>query len=160
MKAILPLGVVVLSVWSCNTTNSSQGANGFLVTSFTVADTLGHTVSQFREREAFDLSFSAMNTTGDTLTYHTGYPIILFEILYGDSVVAASYFGCAFPQIVISGRLAPGQTLKANWRAPKSICQSKAAPLLPGSYKAQVSFPVFDQVTVTPATPISLLIRQ
>jgi hypothetical protein len=91
----------MIAVTACNKSTSPIEGAGVVFNTFTVADTMGRSITQFHSGEEFDFSFSATNETADTLTYHSGYPIIGFIILKADSVVTSSYDGCAFPQIVI-----------------------------------------------------------
>jgi hypothetical protein len=154
MKSI-PLLLIAVFLAGCDLLSPGSSADSAPNPSFTLTDTLGRSTSQFHTGEDFYMYFSLRNTTGDTLTYyHTG-PSIIFSILKGDSLVATSVDGMAFPQVVIGDVVPPGDTLRARWRAPSSPARVEKLILAPGSYEAEVSFPWFAEAKFRALPPIT-----
>ena len=130
--------------------------------SFTITDTTGYSKTTFSPGEHFDLSFTYVNTTTDTLTYIRGSsaPPVIFEILKDDIVIASSVDGYSFVQVLLGGHLTPKDTLKGQWQAPNTQYQYPKAILTPGLYQAKVIFPTFGQTAASSHLDIAFSIVQ
>ena len=127
-----------------------------LTASFELTDTAGRAKPIIHSGESFGLSFRLINTTSDTITYrraNTG-PVVIFEILRNDSIVATSVNGYAFAQVVLGGVLAPRDTLYGYWEAPTTPAQYPKATLYAGDYDARVLLPPFDNAKISAAQQI------
>jgi hypothetical protein len=152
--------MVLISLTAAGCGLISSNANGKLTATFTLADSAGHPSTTFYSGDHFDMSFSLINTTADTLTYHRGStaPPVIFEILRSDSVVATSIDGYAFVQVVLGGFVAPGDSLIGDWEAPNTPAQSPRVVLSPGSYQAKVLYPAFEQTETNSVSTINFAI--
>ncbi len=130
-----------------------------LTASFTLTDTSGRGIPQVRSGEDFLMSFSLINTTLDTLTYESGYGgPVGFRILQNDSTIATSADGYAFPEAFLRGYLAPGDTMRAQWKAPNTPARIPKVVLAPGTYQAWVGFPNFHEAKVNPIPTIAFIV--
>ena len=158
MKRLISLLLIAALLAGCDLLNPGSSGESSANPSLTLTDTLGRSTWRFHTGEDFYMYFSLRNTTGDTLTYyHTG-PSIIFSILKGDSLVATSVDGMAFPQVVIGDIVPPGDTLKAWWRAPSSPARVEKLVLAPGSYKAAVSFPWLSETMFGAVPPVAFTV--
>ncbi len=155
MKSWISFMLIAFLFAGCDLLSPGPSGDSTQNPSFTLSDTLGRSTSQFNTGEDFDMYFSLRNTTGDTLTYYHSGPSIIFSILKGDSIVATSVDGMAFPQVVIGDVVPPGDTLKARWTAPNSPARVEKLILPPGSYEAEVSFPRFAEAKFRALPPIT-----
>lgn len=158
MKSWILFMLIAVIFAGCDLLSPGSSGESSTNPSLTLTDTLGRSTSLFHTGENFDMYFSLRNTTGDTLTYyHTG-PSVIFSILKGDSLVATSVDGMAFPQVVIGNIVPPGDTLKAWWRAPNSPARVEKLILAPGSYEAEVSFPPFGEAKFRALPPVAFTV--
>jgi len=155
MKFIKFSLILTFCVFACNKITSPFDTT--LNATFAMTDTLGHSISQLHSGESFYLSFFLTNTTKRTLTYYSGSsaPPILFKIVVDDSLVASSTDGYDFLMFVSEGRLAPGQKLDTNWKAPTTPAQSPKVILQPGKYEAFVYYPNFNEAKINKISPIT-----
>jgi hypothetical protein len=123
---------------------------------FQLSDTSGRETTNFHSGEEFDISFNLANTTGTQITYHKGDsgPVPRFAIMLGDSIVATSVDGYLFALIVTTEHLAPGETLREQWRAPNTPARNPKIMLPPASYEVRASQVRFDEVEVKQPSPI------
>ena len=156
MRAILSLTLLSFIAAGCGLLSPGD-KDGKLTATLTVTDTTGKPATQFYSGEPFDVSFFLRNTRSDSVSYGMAGSIPLFEIYEGNVMVSSSNMGCPVPQIVISGSLPPGDTLRFNWRAPSGCTP---ITLSPGSYQITSRSPGFDTSKVNPAQPIGVSIIQ
>ncbi len=157
MKTLSVAIVACALIMACDQ-GTSPGVT-ILTASFTLADTAGKGISTIRSGEDFVMSFSLINTTLDTLTYGWGYGgPVGFRILQNDSAIATSVDGYVFPEVFLHGYLAPGDTMRAQWKAPNTPVRISKVVLAPGTYQAWVGFPNFHEAKVNPIPPITFIV--
>lgn len=161
MKQFPPFAIVAAIIAGCGLMAPGTSRTYNLTANFLISDTTGRAATHFVSGESFDMSFSMVNNTGDTLVYYgSPQPPVVFRILKNGSVVATSIDGYAFPQVVVGRALLPGDTLKGYWRAPTTPAQTPPVVLSPGTYQAEVAFPEFKDKTLSPIAPIPLVIEK
>ena len=160
MKMTTTLALIGILFAGCDILKTKSSDNAGLTADFSLSDTTGHASTVFRSGEQFLMSFSVVNTTNDTLTYHYSEPPVVFSILKNRSVVASSIDGYAFPMNVNTGLVAPGKALANSWKAPNTPAQNPKVVLAPGTYEASVSFSQFDEAKVDPVPTISFSVIQ
>lgn len=161
MKTAISLLLAVVIITGCSLLGRKSNRTSILAPTFTLTDTTGHVTTTFHSGEHFIMTFSLVNTSREGLSYRRGStkPPVVFKIVRNDSTVATSIDGYAFAQVVLGGYLAVGDTLKGRWTAPTTPPQNPKVVLSPGSYKAKVVYPAFDQeVTVKPVSPVDFTV--
>jgi hypothetical protein len=150
--------ITLIGFIACNDDNSSVMVTD-ISTQFKLYDTNGVEKTVFKSGEDFEMKFILFNLSGEDLTYHyTGVPVY-FEIYQNDSIVATSYDGLSFPQVVLEDKVVSGKTFTSNWIAPNSIARNPKLALTSGNYKAIIKhFVFFDKFQIRESLPIEFLI--
>ena len=105
------------------------------------------------------MEFQISNSTGKNQTYHHTGPQVTFEIIQGDSTIATSVDGLAWPQVVLAGAIENGNSEIYSWKAPNSLARDPAITLLPGTYTARaVMHYSFVEVGAEPISPITFTV--
>jgi hypothetical protein len=156
----IPVLVLLFGIIGCDLGERAPGSMEPLSATFRLTDASSREATSFRSGEEFDVIFVLTNTTGGEVTFHKADygPLAHFTILQGDSVVATSIDGYAFPMVATTGRLEPGQSLQEYWRAPNTPARDPRIVLTPGLYQARASFVSFDKVEVKKVPPIAFSI--
>lgn len=160
MHKTIPVFVLLVGITGCDLGERTPGSTEPLSAAFRLTDAAGRETTSFRSGEEFDFVFVLTNTTGGEVTFRKADygPLAHFTILRGDSVVATSIDGYAFPMVATTGRLEPGQSLQEYWRAPNTPARDPRITLAPGAYEARVAFVSFDNVNVKQVRPVSFSI--
>ena len=146
-------------VQGCKKNDSSTNVSDNINVSFTLSDTTGKLSTTFRSGEQFIVSFLLINTTSKPITYITDIsPIVGFEILKNDSVIAQSEYG-GNNSIPAPMLLLTGDTLQGVWKAPTSLWKPNLI-LAPGTYEVALWYPTFPDGGVNPIKPIEFSIIQ
>ncbi len=153
MKKLLLIFVIAIAVNGCDLVNSN--GNSALSPVFSISDIAGQSRTNFHQGESFKLSFSLNNTTGDTVIYTWGSPMVSFRIYKNDSVVTSSDYGCPEPNFYTTSLLPPDQSIQGSWEGPTPRCDTQKVVLSPGKYLAQVYFPNFGRTKVKAVLPLS-----
>jgi hypothetical protein len=134
-------------------------AAGFQV-SYQLTDTSGVSKTSFKSGEDFLVTLAITNLTGEPQIHaHTG-PVVIFSVLLGDSTIATSVDGLAWPQNVIVDTLGAAQTLTFRWPGPNSPARIPRRSLAPGYYTVAAVFrTVFGGHEVSDPKPLSLLVE-
>ena len=160
MKMMTTLALIAILIAGCDILKTKSNGNGGLTATFSLTDTTGHVATVFHSGEQFLMSFSVVNTTNDTLTYHYSEPPVIFSILKDGNVVASSTDGYVFPMNVNAGFVAPGKALAGSWKAPNTPAQNPKVMLAAGTYQASVSFSQFEEAKVNPVSTITFSVIQ
>lgn len=160
MRMKTALALIAILIAGCDILKTKSDGNGGLTATFFLADTSGHIATVFHSGDEFVMSFSVVNTTNDTLTYHYSEPPVIFRILKDGSIVASSTDGYAFPMNVNAGFVAPGKALSGSWKAPNTPAQNPKVVLAPGTYEASVAFSQFEEAKVNPVSTITFSVIQ
>lgn len=161
MKEFPTFALVAAIITGCGVMGPDPAATYDLTANFFVTDSAGKAETHFVSGESFDMSFSMVNNSRDTLVYYgSPQPPVVFRILKNGRVVATSIDGYAFPEVVVGRVLFPGDTLSGYWRAPTTPAQIPPVLLSPGTYQAEVVFPEFKDKTINRIAPISLVIEK
>ena len=152
--------VLLFGIVGCDLGERAPGSVEPLSATFRLTDASGREATSFRSGEEFDVIFVLTNTTGGEVTFHKADygPLAHFTILQGDSVVATSIDGYAFPMVATTGRLEPGQSLQEYWRAPNTPARDPRITLSPAAYEARVAFVSFENVKVKQVPPVAFSI--
>ena len=105
MKKLVLVTIITFLINGCNLVNSNPNEYSILSPKFSIVDTLGKTTTQFHSGESFELSFSLINITGDTVSYSWSAPMVAFRIYKGDTIVTSSYYGCPEPNFYATSSL-------------------------------------------------------
>ncbi len=134
-------------------------AAGFQV-HYQLTDTGGVSKTSFKSGEDFLVSLAITNVSGEPQIYAHSGPVVIFSVLSGDSTIATSVDGLAWPQNVIVDTLGVAQTLRFRWRGPNSVARIPGRTLVPGSYTvAAVFHTVFGGHEVPDPKPLNLLVE-
>ena len=162
MKNTILALALIAGIGGCDLGEQASTSIEPLSATFQMTDTSGRQTTNFRSGEDFEMGFTVSNTARKTLTYHVGSsgPVVIFQILQGDSVVATSVDGYAFLMVVVTGHIQPGQSLGERWRGPNTPARNPQIVLDPGPYTVRASFVGFDEVEIEPVSPIAFSIVQ
>ncbi len=154
----MPLLAVALSLFASCDLGESVDQNSVPV-DFVLLNAGGWQSSAFTIGDTVFVHFKLTNKLGRPITYfHTG-PLIILQILQGDSVVATSVDGLAFPQDAMAAVLQDGQSVTADWPAPNAPWSSRTIVLYPGVYRAAVAHSdLFNRLGIQPPTPIQFTV--
>jgi hypothetical protein len=169
------LGILLVSLLLCScdlgntperapdhgsTVNDEQLVTLDFELSYRLTDTSGVEKTKFRSGEDFLVTLAITNLTREPQIYaHTG-PVVIFSVLLGDSTIATSVDGLAWPQNVIVDTLGVAQTLTFLWRGPNSPARIPRRSLAPGYYTVAAVFrTVFGGHEVSDPKPLSLLVE-
>ncbi|HTY57870.1 MAG TPA: hypothetical protein VMF59_03595, partial [Bacteroidota bacterium] len=115
------VAAIALMAISCDRVNSPIVDHQARVsTSFRLADTTGVPSTAFHAGESIDMTCVVSNTSNVDVVYHQPSPAILFRIGRGDSTIASSTDGLAFPLVIVNGILTSGNSITDIWRGPNT----------------------------------------
>ncbi len=121
-------------------------------------DLSGRPAWVFRSGEDFDVRYTLTNLTRTDICYQYGPPEVAFKIFLGDSVIATSADGLAFPQIIIPKCIRAGETFQSHWIAPNSLGRIPRISLPPGIYTMRAYHAALSDPRVLPLRPVRFTI--
>lgn len=146
LNNILLLILVLLSCNVLNPDNDEQKNNSNIITIFLLTDTTKQMKKAFRVGEEFYMIFKLINKSNDSIIYTVGstQPPVIFTITQNNRTISTSIDGYVFIHIMKSGKILPGDTLIAQWKAPNTAVKNPKIELEPGLYRANVLLPDFN----------------
>jgi hypothetical protein len=138
LKYILTL-LVFLNLNSCITVDEFNPED--IKVSFILNDSTGTERNIFKKNEEFIAKFEVVNKSSDELHYYSSLPIISYEIIQGDSVVARSTDQMDYAAMMINGKLEKDASFVDTWIGPNTRGRKDSGDiimLLPGDYKIEV----------------------
>jgi hypothetical protein len=157
VKRIALCLLVTLLVAACDKFPVGAGA-GAVATALTLHTTAGAEARVFRSGEEFEMRFSLSNSMRSPLCAQYTPPELVFRIHAGDSLVASSVDGMAFPQVLLTVCVEAGQGISLRWNAPNAPGRSPAISLPPGEYTASVHHALYALAVVPRALPVAFTV--
>jgi hypothetical protein len=157
---IAVLSVLTLIRVSCDSLNAPIVDHQARVSAaFRLADTTGIPSAIFHTGRSMDMSCVLSNPSNVDVVYHEPSPAVVFRIASGDSTIASSTDGLAFPQVIVTGTLTSGKSFSFTWRGPNTAGRNPQISLPPGNYTARATLKIaFDNAIVTPPVDIGFTV--
>jgi hypothetical protein len=150
--------LLLLSAAGCKN-NPVIGAGPQVAVGTLVLRTLaGAQATQFHAGEKFEMRFTLTNLTRSSVCYTYTPPEIVFRIYRGDSLIANSVEGLAFPTTFQTDCVESGQAITRSWMDAPATPARPGLALDPGTYVAAVSHASNLAFGVRPASAVTFTI--
>jgi hypothetical protein len=158
MKHLIVFLLLPLFLRGCDQFFFSPIIPAGVTTTLTLSDLFGRPSSAFHSGQDFDVQFMLANMTSRDICYSYSPPEMSFKISLGDSVVATSIDGMAFPAVIVPGCVRAGETYRNHWIAPNSPVRAPRISLPPGIYTVKALHPALADPRVPPLQPVRFTI--